>query len=158
MGRVRRVVRWVLVGRRDGLRARIRERLGLFSWLDRRSGPQAAPSEDAPKREAGRADDAGWVEAVEVGEIPEGEVVEVVLDGRGIALVNIAGEVHAVSDTCPHAGGALGEGYLDGTTLTCPLHGWTFDATTGECHIDPEERLERFDVEVRGSLIFVRVG
>ena len=33
-----------------------------------------------------------------------------------------------------------------------------FDATTGECHIDPEERLERFDVEVRGSLIFVRVG
>ena len=34
---------------------------------------------------------------------------------------------------CPHQEASLAEAPFDGTLLTCPHHGWTFDGTTGAC-------------------------
>jgi UDP-MurNAc hydroxylase len=35
---------------------------------------------------------------------------------------------------CPHLGGDLARfGEVEGTTLTCSLHGWQFDVDTGRC-------------------------
>jgi nitrite reductase (NADH) small subunit/3-phenylpropionate/trans-cinnamate dioxygenase ferredoxin subunit len=79
------------------------------------------------------------------------------LGGRGVVLANVDDQYYAISDTCPHAGAPLGEGFLDESTLTCPLHGWTFDVITGECDIDPDEHLLCLDVQIRGDRVFVRV-
>ncbi|MFT4622810.1 MAG: nitrite reductase (NADH) small subunit [Myxococcota bacterium] len=157
MGRVRRVLRWVLVGRRDGLRATVRRQFGWLSWLDR-DPTEPASTSPAHDADAPIARDDGWLNALGTTELAPGEVTEVIVGGRAVAIANVGGVFHAVSDTCPHAGGPLGEGFLDGSTLTCPLHGWTFDVGTGECHIDPDERLERFGVEVRGDRVFVEVA
>ena len=40
-------------------------------------------------------------------------------------------QVFALQDRCPHKGGPLSEGIVHGTSVTCPLHGWVFDMTTG---------------------------
>lgn len=40
-------------------------------------------------------------------------------------------QVFALEDRCPHKGGPLSEGIVHGTSVTCPLHGWVFDMTTG---------------------------
>ena len=90
--------------------------------------------------------------------MPPGRVIEVVAAGQVLALCNVDGTVHAVSGICPHAGGPLGDGTLDGSTLTCPLHGWSFDVRDGRCFVDATTRLPTWDVTVVGDAVCVRVA
>ncbi|MFY9716365.1 MAG: Rieske 2Fe-2S domain-containing protein [Thermoplasmata archaeon] len=69
--------------------------------------------------------------------LPEGSPREVLLGSRSVLLVRVEGAVYAIDGVCPHLGGALGEGRLDGCRLTCPLHEATFDVTTGAVVTDP---------------------
>lgn len=58
---------------------------------------------------------------------------------RGVALFNVDGEVFALDNTCPHAGGPLGEGTLEGEVVSCPWHHWKFNVRTGRCLKNPHE-------------------
>ena len=40
--------------------------------------------------------------------------------------------VFALDDRCPHKGGPLSEGIVHGHSVTCPLHNWVFDLSTGQ--------------------------
>jgi probable phosphoglycerate mutase len=61
-----------------------------------------------------------------------GSLTAVTLDRREILLVRgTTGEVYAVNNRCPHMRAHLHEGALEGTTITCPLHGSQFLATNG---------------------------
>ena len=62
-----------------------------------------------------------------------GEGMEVDVNGRPLALFNIEGEFYAIDQVCPHAGGPLSDGWVDGSNVICPWHGWEFDLKTGEC-------------------------
>ena len=57
----------------------------------------------------------------------------------------------AVDDTCPHAGGSLSTGLLDGREIICPLHAWGFDVETGETPDDPFCPLRVYPVRARGD-------
>ncbi len=59
-----------------------------------------------------------------------GQLVEV--EGKQIALFNIDGNYYAIDDTCPHRGGPLSEGFIEGEEVACPLHGSRFNIKTGE--------------------------
>lgn len=48
-----------------------------------------------------------------------------------IALANVAGEVFAFEDRCPHLGAPLSRGEVRGRTLVCPWHAWMIDVPTG---------------------------
>jgi len=73
-----------------------------------------------------------WIDAAEA-ELPEGARRLVCRDGHEIAVFRIDGAVYAIEDSCPHAGGSLVLGQLDGTIVTCRVHGLRFDVRTG-CH------------------------
>ena len=64
-------------------------------------------------------------------EIPSGSNAEVVAEGRIFAVFNVNGEFHVLDGICPHAGGPLGKGELNGNIITCPWHGWQFDVESG---------------------------
>jgi nitrite reductase/ring-hydroxylating ferredoxin subunit len=49
-----------------------------------------------------------------------------------VAVFNVDGKFYVLKNECPHAGGPLGEGFLDGPVVTCPWHGWQFDVTSGQ--------------------------
>lgn len=53
------------------------------------------------------------------------------VDGQQILIFNIGSELHAVDNTCPHAGASLFSGKLNGKVLQCPVHAMRFDVTTG---------------------------
>lgn len=55
---------------------------------------------------------------------------------RGIVVCRVAGRLHAVEDNCSHRDTPLSEGRLRGSTITCPLHGATFDVRDGS-HLSP---------------------
>lgn len=98
-----------------------------------------------------------FVTVAKTEEIPagEGRVVEAV--GRQIALFNVDGTYWAIDNTCRHRGGPLGEGALDGTIVTCPWHGWTYDVTTGECSLDPSVCVEKLEVKVESEEIKIGI-
>jgi nitrite reductase/ring-hydroxylating ferredoxin subunit len=91
------------------------------------------------------------VPVARVSEIPPGTVRQIVARGAVIALANVAGTLFATDGVCLHRGGPLGEGELDGRVLTCPLHGWTYDVTTGQSHVNPAARLRTYRVVVEGD-------
>ena len=53
------------------------------------------------------------------------------VNGIWIALFNVDGTFYAMDNSCPHAGGPLGEGKVNGGIVECPWHGWRFDIRTG---------------------------
>lgn len=75
-----------------------------------------------------------------------------------IALSYLDGTFAAVSGACNHAGGPLGDGHLDGEYIVCPWHHWKFHCRTGEGEPGFEEdRVPRYDVEVRGDHLWVNL-
>ncbi|HKY73046.1 MAG TPA: Rieske 2Fe-2S domain-containing protein [Nitrospira sp.] len=70
-------------------------------------------------------------------DIPPGTGKTVEVNGVWIALFNVNGVFFAVDNTCPHAGGPIGEGKLSGEIVTCPWHGWQFNVRTGERDVNP---------------------
>ena len=72
-----------------------------------------------------------WVVA-QVGEIAEGTKKKVTAGDKAILLANVQGTLHAMDDRCPHMGGSLSQGILEGDHITCPRHGATFDLKTGK--------------------------
>ena len=63
--------------------------------------------------------------------------------------------VFALDDRCPHKGGPLSEGIVHGTAVTCPLHNWVFDLSTGEAQGADEGRVRTYAVNVLDGRIFM---
>ena len=63
----------------------------------------------------------------------------------------------AVEDTCPHAGGSLSTGLIDGREIVCPLHVWGFDVETGESPEDPNCPLRVYPVRVEGDELEIQL-
>lgn len=53
------------------------------------------------------------------------------IEGKTIAVFNVGGTLYAIDDSCPHAGGSLVVGKLDGRFVACPSHGLKFDLASG---------------------------
>ena len=53
-------------------------------------------------------------------------------EGKPIAVFRTReGDVFALVDECPHKQGPLSEGIVAGKTVTCPLHNWVIDLSSG---------------------------
>ena len=74
-----------------------------------------------------------------------------------IALFNVAGQFFALDGMCPHQGGPLGKGQLDGTVVTCPWHGFQFDVCTGEHQTSPQYCQASFPTKVEGDKVLVEI-
>ena len=95
-----------------------------------------------------------WHHLSTVKECTPGSVQELVVAGRVVALYCVDGDYHAMDGICPHQGGPLGKGQLDGCIVTCPWHGWQYDVTTGQHETTPL-RHSTFQVRVEDNNILV---
>jgi nitrite reductase (NADH) small subunit len=96
--------------------------------------------------------------AVAVADRPPGRGAEVQVGGQAVALFNVGGTFHALAGRCPHRGGPLGEGFVDGSRVSCPWHDYTFDVTTGENVVGADLKVERYEVKVEDGTVFVKLG
>ena len=76
---------------------------------------------------------------VPVGELTEGEIRPIEIDGRHLLLVNGAKGPALIDRICPHAGGDLAKGKVAGNRIRCPTHSYLFDLETGSCPLGRRE-------------------
>jgi nitrite reductase (NADH) small subunit len=92
------------------------------------------------------------------GDVGEGQGRVVEGGGRVVAVFRVGGRYYAIDNTCPHRGGPLGEGDLEGAVVSCPWHAWRWDVTTGANVNNPAVRVACYPVTVENDEIVVRVG
>lgn len=51
---------------------------------------------------------------------------------RQIAVFRLEGKLYSIQNICPHRhADKFHESIIEGTTITCPLHGWSYSLETG---------------------------
>lgn len=98
------------------------------------------------------------VKIASINDVKPGKARVVRAGGREIALYNVGGKFYATSNVCPHRGGPLGEGELEGSVITCPHHAWQFDVTTGTNVRMPLSKVQTFKVVVQDNDVMVDVS
>jgi nitrite reductase/ring-hydroxylating ferredoxin subunit/uncharacterized membrane protein len=91
-------------------------------------------------------------------ELPEETPTKATYGATALVLVRRGDVVHALKDTCSHAGGPLSQGELDGDTISCPWHGSVFRLSDGAVKHGPagtrqvtyRARISGDQVEVQG--------
>ena len=95
-----------------------------------------------------------FVPVAKLADVPPNSTRMVIVDNREIGLVNVAGTIYALDNTCPHSGAALTEGWVDAETVTCPWHAWCFKLADGKMTLGYAQ-VDAFDVRVEGEQILV---
>ena len=98
---------------------------------------------------------AKWTRIASASECPPGEARELVVGDRIVALYNVQGQFYALDGICPHQGGPLGQGSLDGCIVTCPWHGWRFDVRSGQHQTNQSVKHKTFPVKLEGDEVLV---
>ena len=91
----------------------------------------------------------------EVSEIAAGKGHLVEVAGKQIAVFNLGDRFVAFDNTCPHRGGPLADGMVNGDIVTCPWHGWQFSCTNGKSTRNPAVGVATYPVVVEGTTLYV---
>ncbi len=93
----------------------------------------------------------------DISEVEEGKARVINIEGDEVALFNIRGKIFAISNICPHRGGPLAEGEIDGNTIICPWHAWQFNIETGK-GVNFPVQVKKYDVKIEGKEIFIDIS
>jgi len=97
------------------------------------------------------------VKVASLSQLPVNSVKEVSVGNDLYALCNVDGRITALSGTCLHRGGPLGQGTIHGNYVVCPWHAWEWDSQTGANDYDPNEKVATYAVQVNGDDILLDV-
>jgi len=119
---------------------------------------EAAPALIMPESIGVRDHLAGWVAGPSTGDVPPGAMYRLKTEQDDILIINLDGRLSAFRNACAHQGLPLDGGILDAETgtITCPWHGFCYDASSGECLTAPQAQLEPFPLRVEQGRIWVR--
>ena len=89
-------------------------------------------------------------------DLDEDEAMQIVVEGKEIALINRGGELFALDDICTHAYASMSDGYIEGDCIECPLHGAQFDIKSGKAVTPPAtEDLASYGVKVEDGDVYI---
>jgi Fe-S cluster biogenesis protein NfuA/nitrite reductase/ring-hydroxylating ferredoxin subunit len=107
----------------------------------------------------------GWAKVGPAVGIAVDNLTAVSLAGDGgqptdVLIVNVGQRLSAYRNECAHEALPLTDAMLDlsNGTLTCPWHGFCFDASSGECLSAPGAQLEQLPLRIDDGDVWVRVG
>jgi len=93
------------------------------------------------------------VKVLALSELPPGKGVLVTVNGHDVAVFRRGEEILGIGNDCPHQGGSLCDGWVEGEIVICPVHGWEFDMRTGACMTVPGERVPRYTATVEDGAV-----
>lgn len=101
----------------------------------------------------------GWVRVGPAADVAVDDISTATLDGTDVLIVNVGQRLSAYRNECAHEALPLTDAVLDVSngTLTCPWHGFCYDATSGECLSAPGAQLEQLPLRIDDGDVWVRV-
>ncbi len=94
--------------------------------------------------------------AAKTSQIDEDEAMQVIVEGKEVAIINLGGEYYAMDDICSHAYASMADGYIEGDCIECPLHGAQFNIKTGKAETPPATvDLATYEVKIDGDDILI---
>lgn len=106
----------------------------------------------------------GWAKVGPAADLPVDDLSVATLTSGGrsveVIVVNLGQRLSAYRNECAHEALPLNDAVLDlsNGTLTCPWHGFCFDATSGECLSAPGAQLEQLPLRIDDGEVWVRIG
>ena len=98
-----------------------------------------------------------WVPTAPESAVAEGTIGVLTPKGVSIVVIRKDGRLFALRNRCAHMSCTLAGGHLEGTTLRCPCHGWTFDVTNGQFINAREIAIPTYPCKVEDGRIFVKL-
>jgi nitrite reductase/ring-hydroxylating ferredoxin subunit len=98
-----------------------------------------------------------FVTVAKVGDIPEGQGEAYQVGDHLVAVFNLGGQHHAISDICPHMGASLAGGPVEDGVVSCPWHAWRFRVTDGTWCDNPRIKTDTYPVRILDDQIQVGV-
>ena len=166
------LIKTILLGRENGFRASLRKKLFGGGAEDTSTGSSysaprgsdsaaPAPAERAlglkPEAPKDVTPPEGFEVVLHKDALKPGKIVEVIIGGTAVAVANVDGKFCAISNSCPHAEGPLGDGALEGSVVTCPYHGWKFDVESGACLTNPGVKIKTYPVAIEKTAVCVQL-
>ena len=88
---------------------------------------------------------------------PVNEAREFPCDGKTICIANVNGEFSAMDNICPHRGGPLGQGMIEGNKVVCPWHGWAWDTKTGVAEQNGNMKVAVYPMKIENSEVLIEI-
>ena len=88
---------------------------------------------------------------------PLDEAKEFPCSAKTICIANVNGTFSAMDNVCPHRGGPLGQGMIEGGKVVCPWHGWAWDAKTGAAEQDPTVKVAVYPIKIENSDVLIEI-
>ena len=86
-------------------------------------------------------------------------MTEIDVAGKTVCIGIMNNEIFACAHKCPHAGGKLAEGFMDGAeNIVCPVHHYRFNVKNGRNTSGEGYFLKTFRVQVREEGIFIEIA
>jgi len=104
-----------------------------------------------------RSAQTGWFEGPPADQVIAGGMLRFDVDDDSFIVTNIDNRLAVFRNACAHQGSTLDGGMIDAGVLTCPWHGFTFDASTGECLSAPGVQLEQVPTRVEDGRVWARI-
>ena len=96
-----------------------------------------------------------WHRILDPDELEEGRVKTVSVGRESFAVSHYEGQYGAIDNACPHQGGPLGEGSIEGGWLRCPWHGYDYSPINGVPPGGFSDAPACFATEVRDDGVYV---
>jgi nitrite reductase (NADH) small subunit len=88
---------------------------------------------------------------------PVDEAKEFICGGRAICIANVNGTYGAMDGVCPHRGGPLGQGMVEGDKVVCPWHAWAWDVKTGATELDSNLKVQIYPMKIENGDGMVKI-
>ncbi len=92
---------------------------------------------------------------IRAGDVAEGAGKLVRVKGEEMAVFKTNGKLYGIQNICPHEGGQLCNGWIEGSEVVCPLHRYKFNLQTGACSTDPSLKVKVFRLVEQGEQVTV---
>jgi len=84
-------------------------------------------------------------------------VMDVLVGDTPYAICNVGGKITALYGICPHRGGPLGQGAINGQNVVCPWHAWEWNCATGANDMDESKKVAVCDLKIEGGEILLNL-
>ena len=97
----------------------------------------------------------GFTKIGRAGDLAQGRPQNLSLGGIEVVVVKTGEAVYAFENNCPHQHfSLLHQGIVENCSITCPMHGWTFNMNSGTS-TNGNGRLRKFDVKISGGWVWI---